>query len=98
MKPNIQLRLIVVLLLLIWLWAASAPLSRSDWLLENLLVLFYAALLVSPELGSAFLGTQGDEWDAQKDAGLAMLGAILALGVRRLGTCKHPASDGTATH
>lgn len=192
MSPSIQLRLIVVLLLLIWLWAAIAPLSRSDWLLENLLVLFYAALLaatyrrfafsltsywlfalfialhlygshytysetpfgywlrdaldlqrnhydrlvhfcfglllvcplrellqrraglagrwldwlalsvvmamsafyeqlemlaallVSPELGSAFLGTQGDEWDAQKDAGLAMLGAILALGLRPL--------------
>ena len=192
MSLPIQLRLIVVLLLLIWLWAAIAPLSRSDWLLENLLVLFYtallaatyrrfafsltaywlfalfiamhlygshytysetpfgywlrdtldlqrnhydrlvhfcfglllvcplrellqrraglagfwldglslclvmamsafyeqlemlAALLVSPELGSTFLGTQGDEWDAQKDAGLAMLGAVLALGLRRL--------------
>lgn len=192
MKPTTQLRLIVVLLLLIWLWAAIAPLSRSDWLLENLLVLFFAgllaatwrrfafspgaywlfalfmalhlygshytyaetplgfwakdllglernhydrlvhfafglllacplrellqrraglagrwldwlslsvvmamsafyeqlemlaALLVSPELGSAFLGTEGDEWDAQKDAGLAMLGAVLALGLRRL--------------
>lgn len=192
MTPRTQLRLIVALLLLVWLWAAIAPLSRSDWLLENLLVLFYgallaathrrfafspaaywlfalfmalhlygshytyseaplgywlkdafglgrnpydrlvhfafglllacplrellqrraglrgrwlellalcvvmamsafyeqlemlAALLVSPELGSAFLGTQGDEWDAQKDAGLAMLGALLALGLRPL--------------
>lgn len=190
MSPRIQLRLIVTLLLLVWLWAAIAPVSRSDWLLENLLVLFYgillaatyhrfafspgsyclfalfmamhlygshytysetpfgywlrdalglgrnhydrlvhfsfglllacplrellqrraglagrwlellsltvvmamsafyeqlemlAALLVSPELGSAFLGTQGDEWDAQKDAGLAMLGAMLALLLR----------------
>lgn len=192
MSHRSQLRLIVALLLLVWLWAAIAPLSRSDWLLENLLVLFYgallaathrrfafspgsywlfalfmalhlygshytyseaplgdwlkdalglgrnpydrlvhfafglllacplrellqrraglggrwldllslcvvmamsafyeqlemlAALLVSPELGSAFLGTQGDEWDAQKDAGLAMLGALLALGLRPL--------------
>ena len=192
MSHRSQLRLIVALLLLVWVWAAIAPLSRSDWLLENLLVLFYAALLaathrrfafslgaywlfalfitlhlygshytysqtplgdwlkeilglgrnpydplvhfafglllacplrellqrraapagrwldllaltlvmamsafyeqlemlaallVSPELGSAFLGTQGDEWDAQKDAGLAMLGALLALGLRPL--------------
>lgn len=196
MSPSIpvqrQLRLIVVLLLLVWLWAAIAPLSRSDWLLENLLVFFYAALLaatyrrfafspgaywlfalfmalhlygshytyaetplgywakdalglarnhydrlvhfafglllvcplrellqrratlggrwleilslsvvmamsafyeqlemlaalvLSPELGAAFLGTQGDEWDAQKDAGLAMLGAFLALLLRPL--------------
>lgn len=187
--PNrkVQLTLIVVMLLLIWLWAAIKPLSREDWLLENLLVFFFAglllatyrrfafsltaywlfalfmamhlygshytyaqtplgfwfqdafalgrnhydrlvhfafgllllyplrellqrlaglsgrwlailsltvvmamsalyeqvemlaAVLVSPELGSAFLGTQGDEWDAQKDSGLAMLGALSML-------------------
>lgn len=188
-----QLILIVLTLVLIWLWAAIEPLSREDWLLENLLVLFFAALLlatyrlfafsltsywlfclfmalhlygshytysqtpfgywlqetlglgrnhydrlvhfsfglllayplrellrrcaglshwwldilslallmamsacyeqvemlaaliVSPELGSAFLGTQGDEWDAQKDAGLAMLGALSLLALLRLG-------------
>ena len=38
-----------------------------------------ATLIVSPELGSAFLGTQGDEWDAQKDSALAFTGAILAM-------------------
>lgn len=38
-----------------------------------------AALLVAPDLGTAFLGTQGDQWDAQKDAGLAILGALFAL-------------------
>jgi putative membrane protein len=37
------------------------------------------AEIVSPELGAAYLGTQGDEWDAQKDMGLAMLGAISAM-------------------
>ncbi len=37
------------------------------------------AMLVSPELGSAYLGTQGDEWDAQKDAFLALSGAIIAM-------------------
>jgi putative membrane protein len=38
-----------------------------------------AAMLVSPELGMAYLGTQGDVWDAQKDSALAMAGAILAM-------------------
>jgi len=33
------------------------------------------ALLVSPELGNAYLGTQGDVWDAQKDMALAIGGA-----------------------
>jgi putative membrane protein len=37
------------------------------------------AIIVSPELGAAYLGTQGDEWDAQKDSFLAMLGAVLAM-------------------
>jgi putative membrane protein len=189
-----QLALIALLLLLIWLWAAINPLSREDWLLENLLVFFFtalllatyrlfafsmtsywllclfmalhlygshytysetplgywlgerlalsrnhydrlvhfafglllvyplrellwrvahlrhwwldilslslvmalsalyeqvemlAALIVSPELGAAFLGAQGDEWDAQKDSGLAMLGALLLLTLLRLGS------------
>ncbi|MCY2961163.1 MAG: DUF2238 domain-containing protein [Planctomycetota bacterium] len=31
------------------------------------------------ELGAAFLGTQGDEWDAQKDMALAGLGAVLSM-------------------
>ncbi len=191
---RIQLMLIVLILSLIWLWAAINPLSREDWLLENLLVFFFAALLlatyrrfafsltsywlfclfmalhlygshytysetplgfwlqetlgfarnhydrlvhfsfglllayplrellrrsagltnwwldilsltlvmamsgvyeqvemlaaliVNPELGTAFLGTQGDEWDAQKDAGLAMLGALSLLTLLRLGS------------
>lgn len=35
-----------------------------------------AAIVVAPEAGTAFLGTQGDEWDAQKDLSLNLLGAI----------------------
>ena len=38
-----------------------------------------AAQIVSPELGAAYLGTQGDEWDAQKDAMLATTGAVIAM-------------------
>ncbi len=37
------------------------------------------AMIVSPELGSAYLGTQGDEWDAQKDSALAFVGAVIAM-------------------
>ena len=35
--------------------------------------------MVSPELGDAYLGTQGDVWDAQKDMLLATAGALLAM-------------------
>lgn len=54
--------------------ATILSLSALYELLEML-----AAVIVSPELGTAFLGTQGDEWDAQKDTGLAFLGAILVI-------------------
>lgn len=37
------------------------------------------AMIVSPELGSLYLGTQGDEWDAQKDMAAAFTGALLAM-------------------
>lgn len=38
-----------------------------------------AALLVSPDLGAAFLGAQGDQWDSQKDTFLAFAGSIVAM-------------------
>ncbi len=37
------------------------------------------AMIVSPELGSMYLGTQGDEWDAQKDMAAAFAGAVLTM-------------------
>lgn len=37
------------------------------------------ATLVNPELGAAYLGLQGDVWDAQKDMALAIVGATLAV-------------------
>lgn len=38
-----------------------------------------ATEVVSPDLGLAFLGAQGDIWDAQKDMLLAGIGAIIAM-------------------
>jgi putative membrane protein len=40
-----------------------------------------AAEMVGGELGTAYLGTQGDVWDAQKDMALAGFGAILAMAI-----------------
>ncbi len=61
-----------------WAWCvpffAVLALSSGYEIVES-----WAARIVSPELGTAFLGTQGDEWDAQKDMSLAMGGALLAL-------------------
>jgi putative membrane protein len=43
-----------------------------------------AAELFGGDLGIAYLGTQGDVWDAQKDMALAGLGALIAMSVTLL--------------
>ncbi|MGL4629789.1 MAG: DUF2238 domain-containing protein [Leadbetterella sp.] len=45
------------------------------------LVEWAVADLMFPEQGAAYLGSQGDIWDAQKDMALATLGAILATSI-----------------
>ena len=35
------------------------------------------AVILHPELGLAFLGTQGDIWDAQKDIFVAIIGGCI---------------------
>lgn len=37
-----------------------------------------AALVFGGEFGQAYLGTQGDVWDAQKDSAMALSGALAA--------------------
>ena len=45
------------------------------------LVEWAAAELFGGELGQAYLGTQGDLWDAHKDMALATCGALIAMSV-----------------
>lgn len=55
---------------------------------------WWAAELVGGALGTAYLGTQGDVWDAQKDMGLAGLGAVLAILATLVAFSRHrPAWD-----
>jgi putative membrane protein len=67
------------------------PLTRGGWLyfIVVSIVLAIAAfwellewwttLGVEPEVGQAYLGTQGDVWDAQWDMLMALLGAMIVL-------------------
>ncbi len=41
-------------------------------------LLEWAVAVLTGEAAEAFLGTQGDPWDTQKDMGLALLGALVA--------------------
>ena len=43
------------------------------------LIEWAAASAFGGDLGAAYLGTQGDEWDAQKDMALATLGAVVSM-------------------
>ncbi len=43
------------------------------------LIEWWVAVLATPNLGNAFLGTQGDVWDTQWDMFLALAGAVCAL-------------------
>ena len=40
------------------------------------LIEWQSAIWTAPEQGTAFLGTQGDEWDAQKDMLMALIGSL----------------------
>ncbi len=50
--------------------ATSALYEMIEWV---------AAEIFGGELGTAYVGTQGDSWDAQKDMALAVAGALMAL-------------------
>lgn len=41
----------------------------------------WATQIVHPELGLAYLGAQGDLWDAQKDMAAAMYGSLLCMAI-----------------
>lgn len=61
-------------------WGYFLPLDvtmSSSMLFE--LFEWAAAVVFGGELGVAYLGTQGDVWDAHKDMGLASLGALTAM-------------------
>lgn len=69
----------------------TSPLVRGKWLVFIVcsiclaigafweLVEWWTTLLVASDVGQAFLGSQGDVWDAQWDMFLALVGAAVSL-------------------
>lgn len=47
------------------------------------------AMIVDPKAGQAYLGTQGDEWDSQKDMAAAVMGTIFMLAAIQFGLRFH---------
>ncbi len=63
-----------------WGYFLPLDLTMSTSMLYELIE-WIVALLFGGDLGVAYLGSQGDPWDAQKDMALASLGALIAMSV-----------------
>jgi len=59
----------ISILTLLFLFSASGFYEVAEWLITQ---------MTHPDLGTAFLGIQGDQWDAQKDMACGYLGALIA--------------------
>jgi putative membrane protein len=63
-----------------WGYFLPLDLTMSSSMLYELIE-WGAAVAFGGDLGAAFLGSQGDVWDAQKDMALASLGALITMSV-----------------
>jgi putative membrane protein len=61
-----------------WSYFLPLDLTMSTSMLYELIV-WLVAEVVGGDLGMAYLGTQGDVWDAHQDMALASLGALIAV-------------------
>jgi putative membrane protein len=66
-----------------WGYFLPLDLTMSTSMLYELIE-WGAAEFFGGELGAAYLGTQGDVWDAHKDMALASLGALIAMTITAL--------------
>ena len=66
-----------------WGYFLPLDLTMSTSMLYELIE-WLAAIVLGGDLGAAYLGTQGDVWDAHKDMALASLGALIAMVVTAL--------------
>jgi putative membrane protein len=74
----------------VWRWLPALAFLWSHAVIYEL-VEWCAALLFGGDLGLAYLGTQGDVWDAQKDMALALSGSACGLLCLARGVCGRPA-------
>lgn len=71
-----------------WGYFLPLDLTMSTSALYELLE-WATALVVGSHAGNAYLGSQGDPWDAQKDIAMASLGALIAMTVIALVTWRY---------
>jgi putative membrane protein len=79
----------------LWRWLMPLLFVMSHSVIYELIE-WIAAVLFGGDLGAAYLGTQGDEWDAQKDMALATAGAVTGLVLLGIRDRLHRARPGVA--
>lgn len=62
----------------IWRWLLPVSFIMSHSLLYELIE-WWAAIVFGGDLGVAYLGTQGDPWDAQRDMSAATIGSVITM-------------------
>jgi putative membrane protein len=63
-------------------WAYYLPLDVvMSFSMIYELIEYAIAMLAGSDVGTAYLGTQGDEWDAQKDMALATFGGMITIAI-----------------
>jgi len=68
--PFLKKKILTILFTFLFLSAASGLYEVIEWI---------ATEITHAELGTAFLGMQGDSWDTQKDMGCGYLGSLIAM-------------------
>ncbi|MEW9700013.1 DUF2238 domain-containing protein [Paenibacillus sp. SI8] len=68
-----------------WLYVITCTIVLATGALYELIEM-WVAHIVAPEIGTMFLGIQGDPWDSHHDMELALYGAVLAMVVNAV--CK----------
>jgi putative membrane protein len=89
-----------------WLMRSHHASSRNAWWITLLIAMsashlyelieWGAAEIFGGELGAAYVGTQGDEWDAQKDMALATVGTFVGVAIGIFGRRGHRERPATA--
>ena len=80
----------------VWRWILPASFVLSHATLYELLE-WAAAIQFGGDLGQAYLGTQGDPWDAHRDILLALIGNLVAMPLLQLSCVLRPSLPRTGT-
>jgi putative membrane protein len=84
-----------------------APKKYASWFVISIIVTtstlyelieWLAALVFGGDLGVAYVGAQGDVWDAQKDQALALAGVLLAFLIWKCRAKRSLSSSSQASH